>query len=283
MMSADIEYYCKNYKIFPTGEIFSYSSNIFLKIGAKKNGYYHVNLSRENNSKRFYVHKLVAYYFVENPNQCKFISHLDGNKLNNDSKNLKWVNRTEICLNRNFKTKSLNNVELSDVNMSQIKEHPIHKGYFASIDGLVYSKRKQKIKFIATHVTGDYLAFGIYLNGKRKHTTVHKFVYECFNGLVEKEYVIDHINENKLDNRLENLRKVTPQENTAFSVGISIRVETNDGNIVEFNSLRKCGNYFNTSHGTVRSWLNGAVPRKKFNIKQIKLIEYDNSICEKDK
>ena len=42
---------------------------------------------------------------------------------------------------------------------------------------------------------------------------VHRFVYEYFNGIIPKGYQINHINEDKTDNRLENLELVTQKEN----------------------------------------------------------------------
>ena len=44
---------------------------------------------------------------------------------------------------------------------------------------------------------------------------VHRLVYETFVGEIPEGYQIDHINTNKLDYRIENLRCVTPKENMA--------------------------------------------------------------------
>lgn len=60
---------------------------------------------------------------------------------------------------------------------------------------------------------------GFYRNGythvglQHKHYTVHKLVWTAFNGPVPKGYVIDHINNNRADNRLCNLQLLTNAEN----------------------------------------------------------------------
>ena len=49
------------------------------------------------------------------------------------------------------------------------------------------------------------------INGK--HIPIHRVVYAIFNGPIEDELFIDHINGIRNDNRIENLRLVTAQEN----------------------------------------------------------------------
>ena len=50
---------------------------------------------------------------------------------------------------------------------------------------------------------------------KLGHRFIHRIVYETFVGEIPEGYQIDHINTNKLDYRLENLRLVTAKENMA--------------------------------------------------------------------
>lgn len=45
-----------------------------------------------------YLHRLVAVAFVPNPNKKEQVMHLDGDKHNNDYRNLTWVNAREKTL-----------------------------------------------------------------------------------------------------------------------------------------------------------------------------------------
>lgn len=47
------------------------------------------------------------------------------------------------------------------------------------------------------------------------HTQVHRVIWEMHNGPIPEGYFIDHINKDKLDNRLINLRLATKSQNEA--------------------------------------------------------------------
>ncbi|WP_051654728.1 HNH endonuclease [Persephonella sp. IF05-L8] len=55
-----------------------------------KQGFLQVQLSNKGKRKVFYVHRLVAQYFVPNPENYKYVVHIDGNRENNKASNLKW-------------------------------------------------------------------------------------------------------------------------------------------------------------------------------------------------
>lgn len=58
----------------------------------KKNGYVYANISKNNKSYNFRVHKLVAEAFIPNPENKPQINHIDGDKTNNRVDNLEWCN-----------------------------------------------------------------------------------------------------------------------------------------------------------------------------------------------
>ena len=59
-------------------------------------GYYRVRLSKENITKKFQIHRLVASVFIKNPSFVRLqINHIDGNPSNNNVSNLEWCTHSE--------------------------------------------------------------------------------------------------------------------------------------------------------------------------------------------
>lgn len=81
---------------------------------------------------------------------------------------------------------------------------------------------KQHIKF------GGYLAVALTKNHKTKWFRVHRLVLDNFRPNKDSEYLqVDHINSNRIDNRLENLQWLTQTENVRKACAKQIRcVET---------------------------------------------------------
>ena len=62
-------------------------------------------------------------------------------------------------------------------------------------------------------------------NSKHKMYLVHRLIWEAFNGPIPKGLQINHKDENKLNNCLNNLEVVTPQYNVMYGTAIKRRVE----------------------------------------------------------
>lgn len=58
-------------------------------------GYLIVFLCKNGVRKNYYVHRLVAEAFVENPNMYTYVNHLDFNKHNNHAENLSWCTQKQ--------------------------------------------------------------------------------------------------------------------------------------------------------------------------------------------
>lgn len=85
-----------NYKISNYGRIYSLNKNKLLVPKDNGKGYLYQDLYKESKYKRFYIHRLVASHFIPNNDRKKNeINHIDGNKSNNNAKNLEWCTRNE--------------------------------------------------------------------------------------------------------------------------------------------------------------------------------------------
>lgn len=97
----DIKGYEDSYQISNNGRVFSKRRLIDNKIvygkelipQLTKDGYLKVTLSKNSISKKYYVHRLVASSFIENPDNLEQVNHIDGNKINNNITNLEWCTK----------------------------------------------------------------------------------------------------------------------------------------------------------------------------------------------
>ena len=93
------------YKIGKGGEVFSLYKPKTNKIGTEWNqiqpvldkgtGYYLVTLVNNGKRKNQFIHRLIAYHFITNPESKPQVNHKDGNKQNNAIDNLEWVTAQE--------------------------------------------------------------------------------------------------------------------------------------------------------------------------------------------
>lgn len=68
-------------------------SGVILKPVVNHDGYIVVPLGKESPCVR--VHQLVAKAFIDNPEDKPMVNHIDGNKANNDVRNLEWCTNQE--------------------------------------------------------------------------------------------------------------------------------------------------------------------------------------------
>lgn len=91
-----IEGYEGHYRVSDHGRVYSEKSKKFMGVNRiTKDGYNYIALSKNNKSKEFRMHRLVATHFIPNPDNKETVNHIDGNKLNNHVDNLEWSTRHE--------------------------------------------------------------------------------------------------------------------------------------------------------------------------------------------
>ena len=83
--------------------------------------------------------------------------------------------------------------------------------YEASTEGRIRNAKTHKI--ISQKEQHRYLYVGLYKNGKQQLFRVSRLIWSAFNGPIPEGMQVNHINEDKTDNRLVNLNLMTPKEN----------------------------------------------------------------------
>ena len=91
--------------------------------------------------------------------------------------------------------------------------------YAACEDGYIIHIVRQ-IPFKGKKNNDGYLRFSLrkYGESKQKNKYSHVFVWETFNGMIPDGFQIDHIDDNKENNKLDNLQLITPSENCKKAV-----------------------------------------------------------------
>lgn len=91
----DIEGYEGKYKASIYGRIKNIKTKKILKQYVGNNGYYRIGLYNNSITKVYEVHRIIAKTFIDNIDRKEEVNHIDGNKLNNNIKNLEWVTHKE--------------------------------------------------------------------------------------------------------------------------------------------------------------------------------------------
>jgi len=151
------------------------------------------------------------------------------------------------------------------------KDIPEYEGlYQASNMGRIASIRYGfKLMALVRNPTG-YLQVAFRVNNKVKRGMVHVFVAKTFLDQCEDCTQVDHINNIKFDNRVENLQWITRSDNmknnytrgtTAIdklkSKGKAVELFDKDGNSIGvFSKLRDAAAHIGTSHGNLSALVN---------------------------
>lgn len=105
------------YEISSTGLIRN-CGNI-LKVRKNKKGYLYTNICSSGKRKTIKIHRIVALLFLNNPHNLPCVDHEDGNKLNNNRKNLRWCTRSQNS--QNCKTPSTNTTGYKNISIRSVR------------------------------------------------------------------------------------------------------------------------------------------------------------------
>lgn len=184
-------------------------------------------ISDSNVSKNAAV--IVAKAFVLNPNNFPALEFIDGNYDNLNSNNLNW---TDAKLPKYDKIESLPNEvwkiipetysNYSVSNLGRIKSNS--KNYFPNgTKDIMLVKEAYILSFTLEDRTG-YYSVTFPINGKPKTKRVHRIVAETFIPNPENLPHVDHIDEDKSNNSVNNLRWISAKDNSIHSNSTKIIV-----------------------------------------------------------
>lgn len=212
------QYKNSSYIIYDDGRCYSLLSNKFLtpKMSVRYPSY---NLTLGGKKKQIKIHRMVAETFLNNPENKPIVNHIDGDTHNYKLNNLKWVNAKENskhAMNIGLFTsgdQTLNkfNGNLEGENWMGVKSYP---NYIISSFGRIMNISTKRLLKTYIDNSGGYLCVRLWKNNTSKLFRIHELVYMNFNNDFNTEdYVINHIDGNKLNNKIDNLEKVTYAEN----------------------------------------------------------------------
>lgn len=91
------------------------------------------------------------------------------------------------------------------IEMEEWKEIKNFENYWVSSEGKIWSEKSNKFLKAQANKKG-YLWVYLWQNGKYYWRSIHRLVAEAFIENPENKPTVDHINRNRLDNRVKNLR-----------------------------------------------------------------------------
>lgn len=191
-----------------------------------------IQISVNKKSRRLSLGKIVAEIFIPKENEEQVcVTHLDGNVNNNSVENLRWITAKENSNNtwkkrrengttgagvkREIKKRE-NIVEVKKYDLNEDEERQIiidNELTYYSINKLGQVKNLNTKKFLKGTNLHSYIYVNLTVGKKRKNRAVHQLVAQAFLPNPNNYIIVDHINGDRQDNRVENLRWASALEN----------------------------------------------------------------------
>ncbi len=248
----------QNYKIYKTGKIYSIHSEKFLVLIERENKTVMemvITIIINNQRKTIKLSTTIWKLFVGSIEKTHGIYFKD-----NNFKNINLDNLYKKCQKEPMK------IEYDDNEWTSVFGY--ENRYLVSKNGDIKSLITGKIMKCDSHIYNakSYKQVNLVNDNKtRDKYILHRIVYSSFHKIdlnTVKDKVVDHINRNSLDNRLENLRLVSSSENSKNVVRskrkkYNIQELSNDFTPIINYKNYDFTNYLINSHGQIKAISNG--------------------------
>lgn len=124
-----------------------------------------------------------------------------------------------------------------------------------SISSLGNVKNNITNRILRPYIRNGYYSLTLCKNNIKKTYNIHTIVAEYFLQKPDnnKKYVVNHIDENKLNNSIDNLEYLTYKENTLYSSSSSRSKNNEEFNLNDYKEIPNYSNYMVSKEGNIYS------------------------------
>lgn len=189
---------------------------IILKVQLTNRGYVWVGIHYKG-QKMYDVHRLVAKYFVDNPNNYPEVNHLDGNKENNCYDNLEWCTRSQNNLHA-YRTGLRANKKFGEAyNAKKVYQYDLDGNYIAE-----YSSTTEIAKKLSCCPSG---------------------ISQCATGVLRSShgFIFRYYKQSKID--IQEYKEILP---------LKVKQYDKQGNFIKrWNSVSEAANYYKIDNSSI--------------------------------
>ena len=169
--------------------------------------------------------------------------------------NLIPKSKTVVHINKDTSDNRLCNLKLINQKKNDVyNQHPIYSNYGSNKDGMIMNIDKKRL-LNGNKRNNGYITITVRNNSKTDSKTyqLHRFVWECFHGIIPDKKVIDHIDDDKTNNQLNNLHLMSQQENCKKSAknrdySFASKNHKNKRCVKAINQVTNDVSYYNSMH-----------------------------------